>query len=382
MNYHWISEKTFGEFISEKIKSVCRVLNFKDEEINSTLKIFNLMAGSWKDLNIGTESRWFSDVTDDFTPFEFSLSLSHKQPILRFLSDNLSQPYTLESSWNIGCKLNEELERSFGACIARFQQIKHLFEPHNPQAFFAIWHAVDLELGRQPKFKLYLNPQCRGVKQASAIVEEALQRLGFTQAWNCISQFALQDEEQDQIKYFSLDLSHGTDARVKVYVVHKNATAKKLETVLAANPYHEYGEIIEFCRTITEQEGPFTTRPVISCFAFTTDNEMYPLSSTLHLPIRFYLNNDEIARQKISHILSPQNAAIHEQIISCIADRHLVDSSGIQTYCAFKRKKSKKSNTIYIAPETYKLISFNKLINKAVNNYQSQIAVSTANSFF
>ncbi|BAT53263.1 hypothetical protein NOS3756_22220 [Nostoc sp. NIES-3756] len=377
MNHHNIAENTFAAFISDKITSICRVLNFQHKDINNTLEIFNLMAAPWGDLNIGQQSRWVSDITDDFTPFEFSLSLNNKKPVLRFLIDNLIKPYTLESSWNLGCTLNEELASRFGASIARFQEIKDLFEPHNPDALFAIWHAVDLELDCQPKFKIYINPQCRGIKQAPAIVEEALQRLGFTQAWSCISQFALQRGEQDEIKYFSLDLSHSANARVKVYVAHKNATLGNIEAVLAANPYYEQGEIIEFCRTIAEQEGPFTTRPLVSCFAFTTDNEMYPLSSTLHLPVSFYLKNDEIAKQKISHILSPQDAVIHEQVISCVADRPLNMGTGIQSYFSFKRQKMNKSITVYIAPETYRLTSFDKLANRHmnINSYQCQVAI-------
>lgn len=375
MNYNWIAEKTFGILASEKLKSICSILNFKDEEINATLNIFNLMAGSWSDLKIGTKPRWFSDITDDSTPFEFSLSLNGKKPVLRFLTDNLSESNTLESSWKVGCKLNEKLEQHFGASLARFKQIQDIFEPHNPQALFAMWHAVDLELGSQPKFKLYLNPQCRGIKQAPFIVEKALQNLGFTKAWHCISQFALQRGEQDEIKYFSLDLSHSTDARFKVYVAHKNATVENLEAVLAANPYHEYGEAIDFCRATNDQKDSFTTHPVISCFAFTTDDEMHPFSTTLHIPIRYYASNDEIAMQKSYHILSPQEAFINKQVISCVADRPLAAGTGIQTYFALKRQKNKKSITVYIAPETYKLISSSTLGDSPTNNNEGLIAV-------
>ncbi|BAZ30339.1 hypothetical protein NIES4074_27950 [Cylindrospermum sp. NIES-4074] len=357
MNYNWIAEKTFGLFASEKLKSICGILNFKEQEINATLNIFNLMAGSWSDLTIGTKPRWFSDITEDSTPFEFSLSLNGEKPVLRFLTDNLSELNTLESSWALGCKLNEELEKRFGASIARFKQIKDIFAPDDPQALFAMWHAVDLEQGRQPKFKLYLNPQCRGIKQAPALVEKALHYLGFTKAWHCISQFALQRGEQDELKYFSLDLSYSKDARFKVYVVHKNATIKNLADVLAGNPYHEHGEVIEFCRATNGQQSSFTNRPVVSSFAFTNDDETHPFSTTLHVPIQFYVSNDEIAIQKSNHILSPQEAAINKQVISCVADRPLAAGTGIQTYLSLKRQQNKKSITSYIAPETYKLIS-------------------------
>lgn len=376
MNYNWIAEKTFGRFAAEKLKSICGILNFKDEEINAALNIFNLMAGSWSDLTIGTKPRWFSDITDDSTPFEFSLSLNGEKPVLRFLTDNLSESNTLESSWAVGCKLNEKLEQDFGASIARFKQIKAIFEPHNPQALFAMWHGVDLERGRQPKFKLYLNPQCRGINEAPVVVEKALQQLGFTKAWHCISQFALQRGEQDELKYCSLDLSHSTNARFKVYVAHKNATVKDLEAVLAANSYHEHGEVIDFCRATNDQEGVFTTHPVISCFAFTTEDEIHPFSSTLHIPIRFYASNDEIAMQKSHRILSPHDTSINKQVISCVADRPLAADTGIQTYFALKRQQHKKSITVYIAPETYKLTSSPILGDSPTNNNEGLVAVN------
>lgn len=352
-NYKLQNMHTFKSLGYEKLTSLCRVINFNGEQTISTLQVFSLMLNNWGDFTIDKQQIWTSDVTDDHTPFEFSLAFDGKQPAIRFVIESQTEKTSLDSSWVMGCKLNRDLQANYAISLDKFNIIEKLFEPRNSQALFSIWHAVDIKRFGKPVFKVYLNPEARGIENAPTLIKEALLRLGFAKAWDFLSQIIMQHSQRNRLLYFSLDLSSDKGSRIKVYVAHMNATANDVEKILAVSPHHIQGDAIKFCQQMAGQTGPFNARPLITCFAFTSDNETQPYSTTLHLPIRCYAENDNIAMQRISRFLPSGDAQMYQQAVASIAGRPLEAGVGIQTYVSFKRLAEQQILTIYLAPEAY-----------------------------
>ncbi|MBW4458354.1 MAG: hypothetical protein KME55_40400 [Nostoc indistinguendum CM1-VF10] len=348
--------QTFKTFGAAKLSSLCNALNLRTET-TLALQLLDIVIARWGDHTIGRVPLWNSDITDDHTPFEFSLAFDGKQPELRVLIEAQGNPTTLMSSWTAALDVNERLNWEFGVSLERFTRVKDLFEPHDPQAKFSLWHSFCLKPGAVPKFKVYLNPQAHGSHLASSLVKEALERLGFSRAWDFLSKVALCRREKDQLIYFSLDLDKSLMARVKVYVAHKDATANDVEEVLAGAPEYIEGSGSMFCREMAKGERLFDARPLITCFAFTADNDAQPFSATLHLPIRCYADNDYTVMQRICHFLTPEDKKLYKQAVMMFAGRPLETGVGLQTYASFKRQGGRQITTVYLSPEAYDVMA-------------------------
>src|SRR5262249_14258315 len=139
----------------------------------------------WGKAPLRAEPEWPSHVVDDGTPFEYSVAFGH-EPELRFLIEPLGSPPSLISNVAAGKTLLDSLARDYEIDRSRYERIWDLFLPEAPRGVLGIWLAVALAKNDGPKFKLYLNPQARGSVRAPEVIEEALVRLGFGEAWPVI----------------------------------------------------------------------------------------------------------------------------------------------------------------------------------------------------
>jgi DMATS type aromatic prenyltransferase len=264
-------------------------------------------------------------------------------------------PTTLRSTWEHGLALNERLSREFGVRLERFALVKDLFEPVDPNARFALWHAFFLKEGR-PDIKVYLNPAARGAQHTQAVVREALERMGFSGAWRCLSEQVMRGGEQDQIIYFSLDLSAHHAARVKLYVSHQDTTAEELESIMSLGQDYVPGEAWVFCQALKGPHGRFgTARSVLTCLAFTSDGDERPSSVTLHVPVRCYTHNDQESLERIRLLQEPRTHAVLEQAVRALAHRPLDVGTGLIQWASMRRQDGKVRTTFYLATEAYGL---------------------------
>jgi DMATS type aromatic prenyltransferase len=347
------ASQTFHAFGSAKLSAMCRAVGFAEADARTVLKFFRLLTSPWGERLIGTKPSWASDITDDHSPYELSLALDGQTPEVRFLVEAQDEPTTLQSSWEEGLALCERLHDEAGITLERLHRVRELFEPRSPEASFSLWHAFGLKAGGKPDFKVYLNPMARGPGQESALIQEALDRLGFTGSWRFISREVMRRGAKDRIVYFSLDLSAGPAARVKLYVAHQDATVEDLEAVLSRGREYVPGEPRTFCRALSGGEGPFTARPPLTCFAFTSDDATRPFSSTLHFPLRAYVEDDLHSVRAIRHVLEPRDLRLFEQVMAAIADRPLEAGRGLVQWASLRHQRGQARTTFYLAPEAY-----------------------------
>jgi hypothetical protein len=341
--------QSFSAFGSERLRTLCRGLGLNDQREQEAQKLLSRFLMRWGDAAIGRAPRWRSDITDDHSPFEFSLAMDGREPELRILVEAQAHRPGLLANWEAGRALSNALAEEFGMSLDRLRAIEHLFAPTDPRAKFSIWHAVSLRADSAPEFKIYLNPQAQGRGSSGNIVARALSLLGFPNAVVPRSERSL-----DEIKYISLDMSNRPDARIKLYAAHHDATVSDIEAALRPASYYVRGEATDFCLHMAGQEGPYTELPVQTCLAYAVNHEA-PLMGTIHFPVRSYAPNDEIVRDRILEYLGEPTAQLYRKALDSFSNRPLNEGVGMQTYASLRQQEGGSRMTVYLSPELYSI---------------------------
>lgn len=341
---------TFRSQGSEQLTALCRAVGF---EARPAVEAFETLVEPWGELPVGTAPRWASDITDDGSPYEFSLGIEGARGEPRFLVESQGRDGSLSAAWTAAQETNERLRRRYGTSLERLSRIEDLFAPRYAGARFAMWHAAWLRAGAEPLFKVYLNPDARGPGEAPALVEEALGRLGFSGVWPQLAKHLSRRAGADRLIYFSLDLAADEQARVKVYIAHERGSAEDVEPLLATGPEYVPGDAHRFCQALTGTTGPFTARPLLTCLAYVANGGTQPSSVTLHLPIRCYARDDGEASRRVVEQLGVGKGAMYLRALQALAGRPLEAGTGLQTYVSYRRQRERLRTTIYLSPELY-----------------------------
>jgi hypothetical protein len=320
-------------------------------DLDRAKQLFDLLGETWADR---TKTSWHpaSDITDDSSPFEFSLALEDGHPELRMLAEAQGDLSTPLSNWAAAWQLTEQLGRVYGVSLTRARLIADLFEPTVDKCTFGLWHAACLRPGHAPTLKLYFNPAARGEEFVDASIKEAMTRLGQLECYEWLREHAMLRGDKDTFAYMSIDLGDHAQARTKVYIAHRDATAYDMEHAMGAAPGYMPGDAVEFCVAMADTCGSFPERPLLTCFAFVA-GQREPITATLHLPIRCYSDNDQVVLERIGQFLSPTEAALHAAAVRSMISRPLDARTGMQTYASFRRVEGRRRLTVYLSPEVY-----------------------------
>jgi hypothetical protein len=347
------SIRTLGQQLDTRLARLLSALG-QSEHLENSLRIVRLLTSSWRDEVVSAGPRWSSDITDDHSPFEFSLALDGNSEVLRILTEpqDLEQP-SLRASWRLAAAIHDELATKWGAGFAGYDKVAALFEPTDTdEGVFSIWHSAILGKAKKNEFKVYLNPAIHGAADAERLVSEALGRLGLGKAWQALSKIALARGGLDQVIYFSLDLADAAGARAKVYVAHRHATASDVARALSHCPGFGLHGIGRWCQHLLGSGGPFHDRPPITCFALRrAELDLY--TTTLHLPVRCYAPDDfDIARRICTLLRFPQRVS-YMRALTELAERPLESGPGLQTYASLRASPGREAITVYLAPQVY-----------------------------
>jgi pyrroloquinoline quinone (PQQ) biosynthesis protein C len=348
-----IPTKTYVEVGIEKLTALCDALGM-NAKLAEVVEIFRAMTISWRDRQIGESVEWPSDVSDDGSPFEFSIALDPDKVELRVLIEAQGKDPNLQSNWQAGLELNQYLAAHYNVSLDRFAQVADLFVPTNADAKFSMWHSACFYPDKPSAFKLYLNPQSQQKSRSAAIVEESLVRLGFTHAWPTLAETAAQrGPDKDEFVYFSLDLAAHTHARVKVYLRHHDATPAELESALSAARNYVPGDAIEFCQAMAPGQTSFSAKPAISAFSWVESDNATPSSSTLHIPISNYAIDDRAVCDRLDLYLIEHGIPVstYQAAIRSLSTRQLETGVGMHSYSSLRREQQRRRVALYLNPE-------------------------------
>lgn len=338
------------DFGVAKLMALGNALGLRAETTGVAVALFDRMTGAGCAAPLGDAPPWLNDITDEGTPFEFSIALRPGDFELRLLLECQRAEITATSSWEAGLEMQRELANDGLVDLERFERVADLFAP-DPSAppRFSLWHAAVVREGRAPLIKAYLNPLVRGAAAANDLVEEALSRLGLDCAWRHLQQLAGPGGELD-MRYFALDLDASASARVKVYVA-SSERAPRVERLLKDVANFSPGQATEFLTGLAGHAGPFPARPVLCCFAFVTGQSVP--HSTLHVPVRCYVDDDAQALERASRLLPTSVSLPLARAINGFAGRPLSVGRGLITYISLTPSDRGLRVTAYLAPEAY-----------------------------
>jgi DMATS type aromatic prenyltransferase len=369
-----VPTQTYVECGIEKLIALCHAAGLSNR-IDQITEVFRTLTSSWGETVVGANTTWESDVSDDCSPFEFSIALDPNKAELRVLVEAQGRDPNLQSNWEAGLELNQQLAAKYNVSLDRFEQIADLFAPTNSEAKFSIWHSACFYLDKEPAFKLYVNPQSQSKSKAAAIVEESLVRLGFDRAWPTLAETAAQrGPDKDEFIYFSLDLAAHPQARVKVYLRHHDATPAELESALSAARNYVAGDAIEFCQAMAPGQTSFTQKPVGTCFSLIQGADSVPSFGTLYLPICNYASDDRVVCDRLNSYLAQHSfpSSVYTSTLESFATRSLDTGIGMQSYTSFRREQDQIRVAVYLNPEinavpssmTYSLPSVEEMVCK------------------
>jgi hypothetical protein len=308
------------------------------------------MTRSWAQCEADVTPRWSSDITDDGTPFEFSLAFTQGEPKLRFLVESQVDSITEYSTWDAGLALNARLERQGLVDLSRFARVQEIFRPRpGSKGQFLLWHAAVVPESGPCLVKAYFNPAVHGATRAPELIEEAMRRLGYGASWAFLAS-RLRDAENRAL-YFSLDLSASRDARLKVYIGRADSCAGIDRLIEGAENYRT-GDATTWIEAMLGAQSRFDRRPMLACFAFKEPGAAPRVA--LHVPVRCYRENDAASLDAVKPFLSPSNAARLASAVEALAWKPVRESLGILTYTSFCRGSGCDPDvTVYLAPVLY-----------------------------
>jgi hypothetical protein len=345
--------ETLGVHLDARLSRLLRSLG-KTEHLSNARRAVKQLTSSWSNEPLEARPAWSSDITDDHSPFELSLSLNGSGTSVRILTEPQDARHpSLSSSWRLANELHERLRSQWGVDTRGYDGVADLFAPSaNSHGVFSIWHSAILGRRQDTQFKVYLNPAMHGADGAERVVAEALDRIGLGNAWRALRDQALRRAGLDQVLYFALDLTQARAARAKVYVAHRDATAADLVMALERCPGFSPSSVNRWLERLLGGTGPFHDRPPITCFAFNRDS-LDLLTTTLHLPVRCYASDDfEIARKVCELLRFPQRVS-YMRALTGVAERPLESGPGLQTYVSLRPSPGQQAVTVYLAPQLY-----------------------------
>jgi DMATS type aromatic prenyltransferase len=349
--------------LTGRLLQLCSATDLDAQTTDHAERIFRELVVPWSRVeafSANPNGGWVSEISDDNTPIEFSVTLSPIGSEVRVLFEPQGDAPTLASHRQAALLMHEELARAHGADLSRFRQVQDLFVPQDMRGPFALWSAVVFANGREPSFKAYFNPQARGPGRAVMLVEEGLRRLGLRRAWRHLAAtLARRGPHRDELKYFALDLSASEQARVKVYVRHHDATPEDLQIAATAAPGSNRGEAEDFARAMGGGARRFKERATFTCAAFVGGDDDRPSATTQYVPVCAYALDDLEVEQRVSSYLLAQqmDSAPYRRLLASFANRPLNAGVGMQSWVAFRRYRGVPRLTVYLGSETRRVFA-------------------------
>jgi Tryptophan dimethylallyltransferase len=313
------------------------------------LKVYADMARSWGHRSISQTPQW-SALTDDCSPFEFSIAMSKDGPELRMVVEPQSEPASAEGYWEASLRLTRKLETEWGADLARLNRIEALFRP-NPDAWFAAAHGAILWPGPKPLFKIYLNARARGVGTAAELMENALNSMGLGAGWASVNSH-LQGRGIPHI--LALDLVPDGDARVKIYLRFPGSTLPGLHRLIeAADPgLAEY--LDGFAAAVYGKSLAQLPRPALLAYTL-REGSNDTTKMICQIACFPFAGSDSAIADRVSRFLVQNglDATAYCRAIAAMQEGGAKGGFGIQNFFSIQRDEAGLRVTSYLSPRVY-----------------------------
>jgi hypothetical protein len=299
---------------------------------------------------------WPSFVADDHTPVEFSVALAqNERPAVRMIVESIAEQPDRRANMVAALGVLDRLTARHQLDLRRFDLVRDLFLPEDPQGAFAFWYSLIVHPDSAPEIKVYLNPEVRGRESATALVSEGLGRLGLGAAFPTVADHALRREGLDRFSFFALDLMDSQRARVKTYVSHEEAEIADVTRAAAAAPDVDPVLLADVIALAGGGTGPFTRRPLTSSYTFLSGDTDRPSGYSLYIPVRDYVQDDLEACERVLAIMARcgLDTAPFVMALASLVRRPLAGGVGLIAHVALRLGRPRPGVTVYLSSEAY-----------------------------
>jgi len=309
---------------------------------------------------VSTSPAWPSDVADDHTPVEFSTAFAAGEPpTLRTIVEPTATRPSRAANTAAALATLDRMRRRGDVDTRRFDAVKDLFLPEQPQRDFAFWYSLVFRRGEAPSVKVYVNPEVRGEAAAEELVREGLDRTGFGAGFPTLRTHAVTRPGLDKYSFFALDLVEQRQARVKVYISHHAADVTDVTRAANAARGVDVDRVPDFCLLTGGSTGTFDKRPLISSYTFMDGDSRAPSGYSLYVPIRDYVADDEEARRRVLAVMAKYDLdpTQFDSALRTIARRPLDEGVGLIAHVSLRMGRPRPGITVYLSSEAYDVAS-------------------------
>lgn len=299
-------------------------------------------------------SAWPSAVSDDHTPFTWSLELEGDHVALRWQVEPLGDSPSLLANRERALGLLAALEREGLVTLGALHVVSDLLLPPEPVGTFSAWLGFRVPVDGPIGVTIDLNPQAQGPGLAQALTEAALVRLGFDLAWATVARTLVRrGPVLDELTSFSIDLSPGEGTRVVVRARHHHPTIAELEAAVEGTGAVRLKDVLG--PLAIDPDDRLWGRPPETSLAFrsTHTDPSAPVATTLHVPIHGYAHDDRDVAERIERLLVARglDATAHRRAIEALSTRPLADGLGLQSHVSTRFEPGPANVTVQLAPE-------------------------------
>jgi Tryptophan dimethylallyltransferase len=337
---------TVAEYGARQLCVLAEACEYDRHEIAAMLRALRVATESWGSRSVEEMPRW-SAVTDDCSPFEFSLAIESGSTELRVLVEPQRDPASPESYWTAGLELARRLRSDFGAAIDRLELVSDLFRP-GAEAYFSTFYGIVFRSGERPLFKLYLNPKARGPQQARSTISSALARLGHPQA---ALRFESLMRPDDEYQFLCLDLVQHGDARTKIYIRHRRSTVDKWCAHLEQTDPRAAADARVLCGAILEGEP---RRPPVSMYTLKAEADEIS-GCAAQLPTFYSSDTGATLHDRVIRLLTSYGlpTSLYVRSVEAFAGPSPSDQVGMHNYVSVQRPQGAPRVTVYLCPRVY-----------------------------
>jgi DMATS type aromatic prenyltransferase len=332
-----------------KLERLCNVLAVPQAQRREATALFEEISHSWGDWAVGDAPHWPSDITDDGTPFEFSVAFERNRFELRMLFESQSLPFTSRSSWDAGVSFCERLRKSGAADLSLFDRVSDLFAPTTQTVDrFSLWHAAVLR-DQARLYKVYFNPEIEDPTKAPQRVDVALDRIGLPAARRFIKTCVTGLPFVTRLPYFSIDLERPESARAKIYLSADSAA--HAAAIVAETGGLDPATCASWLESLVGDEQPQRKRPILVCVAYR--HGLATPDVTVHVPIRCFADNDSDAAERLVGVLSATEIPRLRRVLEAVSGHAPASTCGVLTYASMRLSAGALRVTGYLAPQLY-----------------------------
>ncbi|MFE5027896.1 tryptophan dimethylallyltransferase family protein [Streptomyces sp. NPDC056656] len=306
--------RTFRDVLNAHMDAALAALKATDDAVIDEVSRFVDLLGPWSRVPIEDLAPHRSFAANDEWPIELSFAFARADVKLRVLVEEITAGGDLLGCQLAGQELLRRLAKEADVSIDRYLAIEDLYFPIDaapPRGDFSLMHALELHAdGRAVLHKAYLNPGAAGAA-ADPTVTATMDRLGLADAWTQVerSLAALSlPPEAREASILALDLDPAPEARVKVYLRHRHASASDIDSIASVAADYLPGAFEEILQATFGSSTARLRKAPMTALAFVSGQDR-PTSATLYCPLYPNLPNDAAARDRLVALLKQSGIA-------------------------------------------------------------------------